>query len=195
MLFSPIPVPLNAQAEPLGWGLIKGIDRKCTKKITDTIKNLLELKQEKLVIWTRSDQSKNWGAATRMFNMASVWARSHDICREKRTSIPNSTLDHFNIHSYTLQWAAAQVQCCSGILVLQMHFSSNGLLSSNDYSEKSGRQGQAAAEWKVKTWKMLDEYLCRAIFTLALWCIMGSAKLTEFTLRELPLWELSLICT
>ena len=133
--------------------------------------------------------------------MASVWARGHNICREKCPSIPNSTLEHFNVHSYTLQWAATcpndnpQVQRCSGILVLQMHFSPKELLSSNDYSEKSGRQGQAAAEWKVKTWKMLDEYLCRAIFTLTLWCIMGSAKLTEFTLRELPLWELSLICT
>lgn len=64
----------------------------------------------------------------------------------------SSTLEHFNIHSYTLQWSAmcpshnSQVQCCLDILVLQMHFSPNGLLSSNDYSEKSGRQGQAAAE-------------------------------------------------
>lgn len=61
-------------------------------------------------------------------------------------------LDHINVHSYTFQWAATcpsdnpRVQCCLGILLLQMHFPPNGWLSSNDYSEKSGRQGQAAAE-------------------------------------------------
>lgn len=41
MLFSPIPVHLNAQAEPLGWGSIAT----ALKKITDTLQNLLELKK------------------------------------------------------------------------------------------------------------------------------------------------------
>lgn len=80
MLFSAIPVHLSAQAEHLGW-----IDRNNTKKVTDTIQHLLELKQEKLIIWTQSDQSENWGAAIRVFTMASVWARVCDIYKEKCT--------------------------------------------------------------------------------------------------------------
>lgn len=80
------------------------------------------------MIWVWSAQNENWGATTHVFRMASVWARGHDICREKCTSIPNSTLDYFNVHSYKLQRAATcasdnpRIQCCLGILVLQMPF-------------------------------------------------------------------------
>lgn len=194
LLFSPVPVCLNAQAEPLG---CRVLETALKQFITQ---NILELKEKKIIILILSDQKGNWGAATYVFGLASVWAWSNGIFKETCRAIPNSTVDHFNVHSCTLHQAAScpsdnPHESSSDIIVLQMPFSPNGLLSSNNYSEKSGRQGQAAAEWKVKTWKMLDEYLCRAIFTLTLWRIMGSAKLTEFTLRAFPLWELSLICT
>lgn len=193
LLFSPLPVCLNAQAEPLG---CRVLETALKQFITQNILELKEKKKHNL----DSEWSERKLGCCHLCVWSGLWAWSNGISKETCRAIPNSTVDHFNVHSCTLHQSAScpsdnPHESSSDIIVLQMPFSPNVLLSSNNYSEKSGRQGQAAAEWKVKTWKMLDEYLCRAIFTLTLWRIMGSAKLTEFTLRAFPLWELSLICT
>lgn len=65
LLFSPVPVCLNAQAEPLGYRVLE------TALKQFITQNILELKEKKNIILILSDQKGNWGAATYVFALAS----------------------------------------------------------------------------------------------------------------------------